>query len=340
LEEARAEVEALRVQLNLVRAEKDDALRRAGSRDGTLSTAVAAPPTTASTQPRADATSAPAPAQGTLDDVSDGVMSSAEAARSLAEVRAAAAAASSYLTEVLHEAIDAVNDGRAANSTLRLENSKLNARLRDVEGEAAEAIEKADRLETLEAEARQSLRALGDQIAYETLCKEANAVAAAEAEAARSEALAEVAALRSQLSLAPMGGGGARGGSTTHTHTSRTTTTAPREIADEATPPPPRTPPSGFGTSYIDVSTAQAAWEAHAAGGGAEDAAARKAVLRDALLSIVQGSVLADLLEAAREAFVLWHWLSTQGAGVRERRVSFEPPSATARADLVRQHGY
>ena len=68
-----------------------------------------------------------------------------------------------------------------------------------------------------------------------------------------------------------------------------------------------------FHSSYIDVGAAGGvvgkATVRHGTAGGrmamSLDAEARHA----ALLAAVQGSVLAELLEAAREAFAFWHWI-------------------------------
>ena len=40
------------------------------------------------------------------------------------------------------------------------------------------------------------------------------------------------------------------------------------------------------------------------------------------LLAAVQGAVLADLLDAAREAFALWHWVTCDGGMGEEGEAS------------------
>lgn len=63
----------------------------------------------------------------------------------------------------------------------------------------------------------------------------------------------------------------------------------------------------GFCSSYIDVSTASIGAAAAASDGDLEEAR------RTAIMATIQGKVLAELLDAAREAFTFWHiWASSQ----------------------------
>lgn len=270
----------------------------------------------------------------------------------LAEAVEATGGVTASLSALLEEAMLAASDGATFSSSLRLEKVQMSVDLGSALHRMETAEAAASRLSLALHAAEAKAAAAAEEVGRERIRTQANAAAAAESERGRRAAVDEVTALRAQyelqntplLTLDPYTRSAAtatrRGPQSSRASAADVTDVTDATDATDVTPAGvhtggtwspatqtaglptlPASSPGGvggaghhrltlgrpFGSSYVDVTNPSspnaAVWSSREAW---EQAA------RTALLAAVQGAVLADLLDSAREAFAVWYLVVTE----------------------------